>query len=233
MSTFVADPKSNVNSWLYPVIADVLGVVLFLVLNRFFEGRFTREAIDFSALTDAFALALPYILFLFGVHRVRQLDGFSAEFLSNRLMLGLIAVPFAFGLTSAIADLTGYLSSIFTVDFGDMGNGYYFLTTPAVYLFFTLLYFFVLIQPIESPKAPSAHLAAALVAINLFAVAVASYLNVTLIDMAFFTKWLLIFGLLLFFFALPRIIYYVKTRSWISVVSFDVFLLAISVLAVQ
>lgn len=233
MSTLAADPKTKTNEWLYPVVADVIGIGLFLLLNSFFETRFSRAAIDFSALADAFVLALPYVLFLIGVHQVRRLTGGSAEFLSNRVILGLLAVPFAFGLTIAIADLTGYINSIFTVDFGDMGNGYYFLTTPAVYLFFALLYFFVLIQTVHTPTTLSNQLIAPLVGINLFAVAVASYLNVKLVGMQPLAKGAAIFAILLFMFALPRVIYFFKTRSFISAVSVDVSLLIMTILAVM
>lgn len=230
MSTFAADSNTQTNHWLYPLLADLIGIGLFLLLNSFFEQRFSRSALDFSALTDAFVLILPYILFLVGVHQVQRLIGGSAEFLQNRIILGLLAIPFALALTVAIADLTGYLNSIFTVDFGDMGNGYYFLTTPAIYFFFSLLYFFVLIQPINTPINLSAHILAPLLGINLFTVAAASYLNVTIINMAPFAHRGLILVVLLFLFTLPRIIYFIKTRSWQSAISFDLFILLIVIL---
>lgn len=231
MTSLTADSKTQTMRWLLPLVADLIGIGLFFLLNPFFSARFGRNALDMSALTDALVLVLPYILFLFGVHQVRRLAGKSAEFLHNRLLLGLIAVPFALALAVAIADLTGYLNSIFTVDFGDMGNGYYFLTTPAVYLFFALLYFFILIQTINQPVLLTQSLLVALIAINLFAVAVVSYLGETLRIDSGAAKWATLLLVSLFLFTLPRLIYQVKTHSRVALPSLCVFLLIITAFA--
>ena len=53
--------------WATPILADLLGVGFFALANGWLTARFSRNAIDFTALQDAGLFALFHVAFLFGV----------------------------------------------------------------------------------------------------------------------------------------------------------------------
>ena len=218
-----------------PITADLLGIGFFLLANRWLTFRFQRDAIDFTALQDAGVLLGFHILFLIGITWLRKLNGQPLlPFLQNRLLVGSLTVVYAIAFMFAVADLSSYLNTLFTVNFGDMGNAYYFLVTPAIYLFVGLLYLFILLQSADSTLAPRQFAMPSLLLINLMLVASASYLAAVLprlfpVITNLPTAVVVYVGLLVLF-ALPRLIYYAKTRSLISLVSFDLMLIALAFL---
>ncbi len=228
-ATTTRQPASPI-IWAMPILADLLGVGFFALANSWLTARFSRNAIDFTALQDAGLFALFHILFLFGITFVRKLHGAALfPFLKNKYVLGLFAVPYAVAFMFVIADLSGYLDTIFTVNFGEMGNGYYFLVTPAIYLFVGLLYFFILLQSAELTLEPQTWTLPTLLLINLMLVAAACYFAAIaprlLPNFASFPTAIVAFISLAFLFTLPRIIYFAKSRHILAVISFDVTLL--------
>lgn len=213
-----------------PIIADLLGIGFFLLANSWLTMRFSRDAIDFTALQDAGLFALFHICFLFGISFVRKLHGAERfPFLNYKFVLGLFAVPYAVGFMFAIADLSSYLDTLFTVNFGDMGNAYYFLVTPAIYLFVGLLYLFILLQSAEITLDPQTWTLPTLLLINLMVAATASYLAAVFDrltpDMARLPTAIITYALLTLLFILPRLLHYAKTRNLLTLFSFDIMLL--------
>jgi hypothetical protein len=228
-ATTTRQPASPI-VWAMPILADLLGVGFFAVANVWLTTRFSRSAIDFTALQDAGLFALFHLAFLFGITFIRKLKGADLfPVLKNNYVLGLFAAPYGLAFMFAIADLSSYLDTLFTVNFGDIGNGYYFLVTPAIYLFVGLLYLFILIQPAELTLDPQKWTLPSLLLTNLMLAAAASYLAAVIPqlfpNLANFPTAVLAFIVLAILFSLPRLIYYAKSRNFLAVVSFDVALL--------
>ncbi len=216
--------------WALPIFADLLGVGFFILVNSWLTMRFSRNAIDFTALQDAGLFALFHVAFLFGITLVRKLRGGALfPFLKNRYVLGLFAVPYAAAFMFAIADLSSYLDTLFTVNFGDMGNGYYFLVTPAIYLFVGLLYLFILLQPAELTLDLQKWSVPTLLLTNLMLAAATSYFMAvapTLFpNLINFPLAFIAFIILAFLFILPRIIYYARSRNVLAIISFGMMVL--------
>lgn len=219
-------------AWYVPLVADLLGLLFFGLVSRYFVQRFGRNSIDMSALATAMIFALFYIGFLIGVVFLRkQITAFEPHpMLNQRTVVAPLAIIFAVAFVMIVAHLTGYLSLIFDINFGDMGNSYYFLVTPAVYLFIGLLYLFVLTQPVSADKDGSSTSFASLLLVNLFIAVSACYF--VAVKSLLFEDWSAIalgvvaYTILLLFFVLPRLIYLDKTRQWFSLLTFDLALVA-------
>lgn len=234
MITTVRQPANPLTAAL-PIVADALGIGFFLLANGWLTTRFSRNAIDFTALQDAGLFALFHICFLFGITFVRKLRGADLfPFLQNKWVLGLFAAPYALAFMFTIADLSSYLDTLFTVNFGDMGNGYYFLITPAIYLFVGLLYLFILLQPAELTLDLQSWTLPTLLLQNLMLAAAASYL-VAIIprlfpDLTNIPTAIIAFAILTFLFILPRLFYFAKSRNLLAIISFDAMIVAFAIL---
>ena len=238
MTTLTSAEQPRREPLAVPLLADLIGFALFWLLSGFLAARFSRSAVDMTALADAGLLAGFHMLFVIGVVLVRKLAPVrdaKLNWLNNRAPIGILAVLYAIAFAFSIADLSGYLTTLFTVDFGDMGNGYYFLVTPAIYLFVGLLYLFVLTQPISAEaQHPTGFIS--LLLINMMLIATAAYLrtNLSLVleSEGQLAIAVIIYIILAALFLLPRLIYAAKTRNWFSLASFDVLLMALAIVSV-
>ena len=213
-----------------PITADVVGIVLHLLYHGTLVRRFGRNINDISALGDAMLFVVAYAFFLVGIVLLRKMRPSAPHWLLEQRQLAiasgiLMAVTIAF----VIADLSGYLDLVFTIEFGDMGNSYYFLITPAIYLFIALLYMFF--QTVPMMDSAEAHNKAfiSLLCTNIFIGVSTSYAAVAaqrwLSDSGKISVGVTVYLTLLLLFILPRLYYAFKTRQWHSLASFDVSLI--------
>ena len=219
-----------------PIIADLAALLLYFLSVGWMVGRFGRNALDFTALNDAGILVGFHFLFLIGIWQLTKLPGkMRYSFLSNRYFQGLFAVIYAVAFVMGVADLTGYLDTLFTVEFGDMGNGYYFLITPAVYLFVGLLYLFILRQPTDQTANADKVSLPTLLLLNGMLVAAAAFLHAFLLT-RFESLSPVVIGLITYvilgiIFLLPRLLFAAKRQSLISLLSYDLLITALAILS--
>lgn len=218
------------------LIADGAALLLFWLLHNRLIERFSRNPIDFSALTDALLFVLFYALFLGGVLIVRKVRGAVPAVLQSRRTLALIGVPFAVVMLLIIGDLTAFFDTIFDIDFGDTGNGYYFLVTPAIYILVALLYFLLLIQPVENSAQPLRGQGAALLAIDMFGGVLSAYFAAVLPMLLPAASPVVVFVvvavLLLFMVLFPRVLFALKAGRSLSVVPYVAMLSLMLIIAI-
>ena len=197
--------------------------------------RFSRNALDFTALNDAGILVAFHFLFLIGIWLLTKLPGdMPYPVLGNRYFQGVFVVIYAVAFVMGVADLTGDLDTLFTVEFGDMGNGYYFLITPAVYLFVGLLYLFILVQPTEQTANADRTSLPMLLLLNGMLVAAAAFLHAFL-PTRFESLSPVLIGLITYvilgiIFLLPRLFFAAKRRSLLALISYDLLITALAIL---
>lgn len=216
------------------LLADGIGGLIFWLIGEWLVGRFQRPTFDFAAFDDAILLAFLYALFLIGVAIIRKIDvpNQLPTLMQDRRFIAVVGIPFAAAFIFVIADITGYADSVTSLDFGDSGNSYYFLVTPAIYLFFGLLYFFISSTELSPSLTHAPYALIGLVAVNIFIGASASYLGavvVPLLGMGTVGTIVVVYLILLFFFTLPRLIYGLRQRQLLTLISFDILLVYFAV----
>lgn len=136
-----------------PLLGTLLGILIYqLLLGRPLQSRFINNEGDFSALVDGVIFLSFFIAFLIAVHLIRKqpTPNFPSQ---NGWLIALLTAPLILAIVWALAETSGYLDLVFDISFGDVGNAYYFLITPGIYLFFGLLYFLTVRTKVE--KYPS------------------------------------------------------------------------------
>lgn len=218
-------------------LADALTAGLAVALLPLLTARFRQAGANLDTLLNGALLAAFYILFLVGLYWLRQLPGAPLPpAVARRGVAALGLLPLAAAFALAMADLTGYLDTLYTIDFGDMGNSYYYLATPAMYIFLGLLAFFLWIVPLSADRPAVDRALPALLLGNLVLIAAAAYLVAVLPTLlgegGRVLRGGVIYALLLLLFSFPRLIYYLRTRQIVAFVTFDALLIALAVLAV-
>lgn len=181
-----------------------------------------------------------YVLFLIAFGWLRSLRPQTpGDTSQSRAWLTAQGLSLAALTALALADLSGFLATIFSVNFGDVGEAYYFLITPAVFIVIGLLYLLVLVSPNEPSTLPhtSAYTWRAiggLLGVNLFTVVVAILLGslwagwVT----AAWVRAALEFGGLGWLLALPRQVYVGRSQARLAWLSWGLLMLGLALLAV-
>lgn len=213
----------------YPMIADLISVLFFWVTRGFWQTRLVamRNETDFGI---GMLIGLVYLGFILGFLAIKKFQSTYPlpHFFADRRLMALFCVPFGVAIALAFSDLAYFLETMFSINFGDIGNGYYLLITPAIFLVFGLLYFLIAISPSEETLDSSRWGVPSLVGNGLFMGVTISYLVYWLGNSAVTT--LVILLSLLYFFTLPRLFYYYKTRHAVSLYSYAVMLLVFTVM---
>lgn len=223
-------------------IADMFGIIIYLLIAPFLLNRFLQTEVNPGMLVNLTIMAVFYVIFLASVNAFKRLpEQGSAEkpfaFVANRSVGIGAAILFAIFMIFVLLDLSGFMDSVFRLDFGDSGNSLYLLLGPSVMVVFALMYIFVVITPphpeVEPYANPQRMALLTLLGANLIMGAFSSYLaslllrtgsSASVIVIAVFT--LVLFVLL---FLYPRLLYIRKTGSLISLWSL---LLALSFYAI-
>lgn len=231
MSSLASSQPISTQQRIAPFVADGIAILLYLATAGWLVERFSRNALNFTALLDAGILLVSHIVFLIGIARLRRVGGPpSYKLVENKPLTAVLCVIYAVAFVFSVADLTGYLDTLFTVDFGDMGNAYYFLVTPAVYLMIGLLYLFLLRQPVDTADTEASGLVP-LVLTNVMLVAAAAFLQAFMRGnfegQAPLVTAVISYAVLTLLFLLPRAIYSARTRNWLGILSFDLLIIAL------
>ncbi len=163
--------------------ADAAAVGLHLWLGSRLAAVFGAARPGPASLRSLLLFTGSYALFLVGVAWLRRgqpRDNFGLS--ANRRWLAAQGITLAAVVAAILADLSGFLATMFSVDFGDLGESYYFLITPAVFVVAGLLYW-LLIGAQNAPKVLPAAMAtirrglAGLLGVNGFLVVTAVFLE--------------------------------------------------------
>ena len=205
--------------------ADAAAVGVHLWLGPRLAAVFGAARPGPASLRSLLLFTGSYALFLVGVAWLRRgqpRDSLSAD----RRWLAAQGVTLAAVVAAILADLSGFLATMFNVNFGDLGESYYFLITPAVFVMAGLLYW-LLIGAQNAPKVlPEAMTTirrglAGLLGVNGFLVVTAVYLE-SLWNVSNLTPGIrfLATGLLLgWLFVLPRQLFVARSgarSAWLS-----------------
>ena len=212
----------------HPLIADLISVLIFFMMRSFLQTRFDRIVQGEIDLGMAVLFGLFYFGFILGILTIKKFKSPYPlpHFFSIRWVLVIFGIPFAVGVSLAFSHLSYFFGSLSTISFGDIGNNYYLLITPAIYLFFGSLYFMILITSNELSLSSSRWGIAAVTGNDLFMGTVSCYLAVLLGGSA--VTPIVILLILAYFFTLPRLFYYYKTRHQVSLYSYVAILLVFS-----
>jgi hypothetical protein len=217
---------------LLPILADLAGVGLYLLLAPFLLRQFARLGFNNSLWLAAF-----YILFCFSVHYLRKSrpgqESTQPRLLENRKLMVTLAVVMALFVATATAYVTGFLDSVVNLNrtiLDEPAAAIYLLLSPATWFGLALIYVLVLSPPAgsseneTSPAGPTTlSTLLALVGVNLMAVVSA------VVFAALFARFpaagslpagILIFLLFLLLFLPPRLIYAASTGRPASILTF-------------
>lgn len=206
--------------------ADISGILIYLLIGPLLLDRFVQTEVDPGMLVNLTIMAVFYVVFLASVNAFKRLpEQGSAEkpfaFVENRKVGVGAAIIFAMVMIFVLLDLSGFMDSVFRLDFGDSGNSLYLLLGPSVMVVFALLYIFVVITPPHPEVAPVSNpqrvALLTLLGANLIISALSSYLASLLLrtgsstNVFVTTVFVLILFALLFIF--PRLLYIRKTGT--------------------
>jgi hypothetical protein len=214
------------------LLADAIGFIIFLLIGNWLFDRFMQTEVNWGMLVNSTIYALFYVVFLVSVNGFKRLmGGNSAEnkfpLFNNRTWRVVAALPLILFTLFALLDLSGYIGSVFRLDFGEGGNALYQLLAPSTFVLFALLYIFVVITPVHPETEPYVkQQRAALITLtgsNLLIGASSVYLasfwlrtNVMLGTVGSATLFYLLFVLLFLF---PRLLYVRQTGHTLSIAS--------------
>ncbi len=238
-----------------PFLADGIAIVLHLLLGGLLLGRFripptdipdvamqTDETVQLRVLDgDAFINLLLliglYFCFLIGIFIIRKLRGtVDPVWHQNRTLFIIAALLFGLCLTLAMTEMTAFFDNIDTVQqMGEVGNGYIVMFTPAIFIFLSLLYLFLLTMPPEIVYESNRTAWVGLMGINLMMVGIASYVvgaAERLFALGNLPLLVLTAVLLSLLFTLPRLMYAARTKQWLSLLSYLLTLLAVPAISI-
>lgn len=218
--------KNSNATFFYPFLADIGALVLFFFTYPLLSPLFTPQPELLESLNNSFFFLLLYLLFLVGVFLLQTVKGPPlpyAPWLRTLLALPVVAVVlYGFGTVS------GFFRTAVSADFGDTGTSYYFLLTPAVFVFISALYLFVLSLETDTPRPLFATAPVALFLVSYTLLLIISLVANSIggIRPALTVPAFLILG------SLPRQLYALKTGQIVAWLSFCLIsiLLAISTL---
>lgn len=175
------------------LIADGVTMVLGVVGGRFLLNRFAiaptdipdiadqdvsqLQILDVNAFVNLITMVALYFCFLIGVFIIRKLkkDDTSPPF-TPQLTAFLFGIPFALLFTLAMTEMTAFFDNIETLQqLGEVGNGYVIMFTPAIFLFISLLFLFLLRQTADPRYTQNNTAIAGLVGCNMLLLGMTAY----------------------------------------------------------
>lgn len=228
------------NLTLYALAADAVAVGAFLGWRDPLARQWGATRPGPPTLAGIAVYSGSYILFLMAVAWLRNLrpqnPGDTGQ---ARAWLAAQGVSLAAVTALALADLSGFLVTVFSVNFGDVGESYYFLITPAVFVVIGLLYLLVLVAPNEPAILPATpaytwRALGGLLGVNLFTVVAAVLLSSLWAGWvaAPWTRMALQIVALGWLFALPRQVYVARSQARLAWLGWGLLLLAVAALSV-
>ncbi len=177
-------PPSSAHLLLLPLLADLLGAAMYLLLAHPLAGRLAQFGIGNSLL-----LGLVFILFVLGVYALKKLQTIPgppfapAGWLDNRRVSAALGVLFALCFALVLGYVTGFLDSVAHLNravLDEPASTIYLLLSPATWFGLALVYMLLLITPVEMTLAPGARnyqvvTLLGLLAVNLMAVALSGF----------------------------------------------------------
>lgn len=234
------------------LIADGIAVLLSVVGGRFLLNRFAipptdipdiadqdlsqLQILDVDAFVNLLMMVALYFCFLIGVFIIRKLkqDETSSSFTPHPSSF-LFGIPFALLLTVAMSEMTAFFDNIETLQqLGEVGNGYVIMFTPAILLFMSLLFLFLLRQTAEPRYTQSGTAVAGLLGCNLLLLGMAAYVvgasGRVFTGMSNGVLFILTAVTLAIMLTLPRLIYARRMNQPISLFTYAGLLLIIPLL---
>lgn len=215
---------------LLPILADLAGVGLYLLLAPFLLRQFGRLGFNNSLWIAAF-----YILFCFSVHYLKRFrpgqENTRPRLLANKKLMVTLAVVMALFAATATAYVTGFLDSVINLNrtiLDEPAAAIYLLLSPATWFGLALIYVLVLSPPAGTEETPptgptTLSTLLALIGVNLMAV-VSAVVFAALFDRfpaaGSLLAGILIFLLFLLLFLPPRLIYAASTGRPASILTF-------------
>lgn len=224
------------------LIADGVTVLLGAVFGRFLLNRFSisptdipdiadqdtsqLQILDVDAFMNLLLMIALYFCFLIGVFIVRKVrqDDTTASFIPQPSSF-LFGIPFAIIFTLAMTEMTAFFDNIDTLQqLGEVGNGYVIMFTPAIFLFVSILFLFLLRQTADPLYTNGNTAIAGLIGINILLLGMTAYvvgasgrLFTSLSNIPLFILTVIILAIM---HTLPRLIYAERTKQPLTLLSY-------------
>src|SRR5690554_2785650 len=213
-----------------PLLADALALLLSWWLLPLLSTRFQQFGFGNTVIMGAFFL--PFCLAVYGIKKLKPQQAITWEdtltFLSHKHIMAALAVFFALVLSIATAYVAGFLDSVVVINRGLLDEPsvtIYLLLTPASWFGLALIYLLVLTNETEPTVQPSS--------VRYYGATLLSLVGVNLMGVVFTAVWqalwqrftgvqgatffiALNFVLYLFLLGPPRLIYFTRSRSAVS-----------------
>ena len=222
---------------LAPIVADGVGVALFLLAGPVWVAQFS----EVSA-TSSFLMGGLYVLFLVGVYVTKRLQGSGvllAQVWSNRPVRISIGVLMALFLFVSVSDMVGIIQLLTTLDntlLDETGAAIYLLVTPATWFGIGMVYVLILLsdtQPTVADDSPRFALTSfvSLGLANVYLVGMTAYWRSALerTDFAPIVAILMLVSLVVLYLP-PRLLYVWRTGRFLSLISFIILLIYLAVM---
>lgn len=217
---------SQTQRFLVVLLADAIGVGLFVWLSPLLEGQFRIEQF-----MNSVWIGLAFLLFIFGVNGIKKLEPMSnglpawLRSLFQQRTLGILGGIFAIALTILVGIVVGFWRSSINLDqtlLDEWAVSLYLLLTPASWLGVASIYVLLLVSETE----PSVESGTNRYGRNAFLGLLAINVMIIVVLVGFVpagsssTTLLLFIPLLLILFLPPRLIYFSKHLDWTSLPTF-------------
>ena len=209
---------------LLPLLADLLGIVLYMLLLPHLVSAFRQPSVMNTLLVGA-----VYLLFCGAVYLLRRQPPRTAT--SHQWLLAALATNFGFFVLYMMADGAGFFDNLDRLD-GTPGTGMVLGITLGAGLLLVLVFLYPVLLSIDIRPAAEATVGRhflSLLGINLMILVTAAYWQVAFAGAEAYEGlalggklliFLVVYLFFLLFFAAPRTLSLLKNPSWVALASF-------------